>query len=135
MIRVYTASKISTAALWRELDRSWPHVHFHARWLKHNFKGTTDRQEYARAFWREDEIDVQCADTLIVYAKEGEHLQGALVEVGMAIAFGVPVIAVGDHPDYSTWQFHPLVTRVADLKAAYEVLCEIDKKLGLHQPR
>lgn len=133
MIRVYTASKLSKAAMWRELNKKWPHVIFHARWLKHNEIGTPDLPEYAPRFWMEDQQDVKTADAVLVYAEEGEHLRGALVEAGMAIAFIVPVIVVGEHPDYGTWRHHPCVTQVADLNEAAQILKEIDKRLGLAQ--
>lgn len=133
MIRVYTASKLTTASLWRELSKKWPHVLFHARWLKHNEIGTPDLQEYAGRFWMEDQQDVKCADAVLVYAKEGEHLRGALVEAGMAIAFTIPVIVVGEHPDYGTWQHHPCVERAKDLEEAGEMLKHIDEMMGLAQ--
>ena len=133
MIRVYTASKLSTAQMWRELHAAWPHVYFHARWLKHNAIGTPDLQAYAGRFWKEDEIDVRQADALLLYGLPGEHLRGALVEAGMAIAFQVPVIVVGEHPDYGTWQYHPGVHRVADLNAACAFLEELDRQHGLNQ--
>jgi hypothetical protein len=133
VIRVYTASKITTAPFWRDLSKKWPHVIFHARWLKHNEIGTLDLQEYAGRFWTEDQQDVKCADAVLVYAGVGEHLRGALVEAGMAIAFGVPVIVVGQHADYGTWQYHPGVERVADFDAAGELLKHMDEMLGLGQ--
>jgi hypothetical protein len=133
MIRVYTASKLSTAPLWRELSKKWPHVLFHARWLKHNEIGTPDLREYAGRFWQEDEQDVKCSDAVLVYAKEGEHLRGALVEAGMAIAYTIPIIVVGTHPDYGTWQYHPCVERVKDLDEAGEMLKHLDTLTGLAQ--
>lgn len=135
MIRVYTASKLSKAQMWRELYKQWPHVYFHARWLKHNEIGTPDLQEYAGRFWLEDEEDVRYADALLLFAENDEHLRGALVEAGMAIAFKIPVIVVGNHPDYGTWQHHPGVQRVADFNEASALLQKLDQEKGTHQPR
>lgn len=118
MIRVYTASKLQVAAQWLELDSTWTHVYFHARWLKHQKIGTLDTPEFAKRFWQEDQEDVKNADALLVYGREGDKLRGALVEVGMALAYGVPVIVVGEHSDYGTWQYHAGATRVKDLEAA-----------------
>ncbi len=118
MLRVYTASKITTADFWRKLHADWPHVYFHARWLKHNAIGTTPSRENAVKFWVEDEEDIKKADVLMIWGKPGEHLRGALVEAGIAIASGIPVIVVGDHPDYGTWQWHPGVTHVDDFEQA-----------------
>lgn len=133
MIRVYTASKISSAPMWRELSKKWPHVLFHARWLKHNEIGTPNLREYAGRFWMEDDQDVKCSDAVVVYANEGEHLRGALVEAGMAIAYTIPVIVVGKHPDYGTWQYHPCVAQAADLDEAGKMLKHMDDMSGLAQ--
>lgn len=122
MIRVYTASKLGRAPLWKRLQGEWPKVFFHARWLRHIEIGTPDTPENAISFWCEDQEDVANADALVVFAGEGEHLRGALVEVGIAIANQVPVVVIGDHPDYGTWQYHPGVARVADFNEAYAYL-------------
>jgi nucleoside 2-deoxyribosyltransferase len=116
MIRVYTASKLTRAPLWQTLCSSWPHVYFHARWLKHVSIGTPDTPDNAASFWQEDEQDVRCADVVVVFAQNDEHLRGALVEAGMALAMKIPVIVIGDHKDYGTWQYHPGVTRLKDLE-------------------
>jgi hypothetical protein len=55
---------------------------------------------------------------VLVYAEDGEHLRGALIEAGMAIALGKRVIVVGDHPDFGTWQHHPNVAYATDLSHA-----------------
>ena len=133
MIRVYTASKLTTASEWRDLERSWPHVFFHARWLKHNLVGTPDLQQFAEKFWLEDEQDVRSADAVLVWGRSGEHLRGALVEAGMAIAFGVPVIVVGAHPDYGTWQYHKGVFRCEDIVSAGMYLQQLDSENGTGQ--
>jgi hypothetical protein len=40
----------------------------------------------------------------------------------MGIALGKLVVAVGEHPSFGTWRFHPQVRRVADLTAAHSLL-------------
>jgi|ERR1700722_1957910 len=132
MIRVYTASKISTAQFWRDIHAKHPSVYFHARWIKHNAIGTPDLPGYAAKFWQENEEDIRCADALIIYGLDDEHLRGALVEAGIAIAADIPVYTVGDHKDYGTWQFHPGVTRAINIEQALQLLEDLDKKLGLH---
>lgn len=114
MIRIYTASKLQHAAFWRDMQKHWHWAFFHARWLRHNEIGTPDTPEHAVHFWQEDEEDVRNADLVIVYAVPGDHLRGALVEAGIALANGVPVMVVGEHSDYGTWQYHPGVIRVPD---------------------
>ena len=121
MIRVYTASKLHYAPLWRKINEENPHIFFHARWIKHVAIGTPDSPENAIRFWVEDEEDVRTADAVLIYAKPGEHLRGALVEAGIALACGVQIIVVGEHPDYGTWQYHPRVKRCATLAAALEL--------------
>jgi nucleoside 2-deoxyribosyltransferase len=119
MLRVYTASKITTGKLWRQLHNEWPEVYFHARWLKHNVLETEDTIDNAGKFWQEDVEDIKSSDYLIIYAiLPEEHLRGALVEAGVAIGEGIPVLIVGEHADYGTWQYHPLCQRVPTLAAA-----------------
>lgn len=117
-IRVYTASKLDHAERWKKLRAEWPEVHFTARWPF--FVGQIADDGYnATQFWQDDHADVQRADVILVFAeKPEEKLRGALVEAGMGIAAGKKVIVIGEHPDYSTWQFHPLVTRLSSLERA-----------------
>jgi nucleoside 2-deoxyribosyltransferase len=125
MIRVYTASKLKHAALWRRLCDCNAGIYLHARWLKHNKIGTLDSPENASEFWLQDEQDVKDADAVLVYAEGSDHLRGALVEAGMALAFGVPVFVVGDHEDYGTWRYHPGVRIVKNFDYAIAALAEI----------
>ena len=124
MIRVYPASKLRHAKMWRELD--WPQVLFTARWLKHNLIGTSDSAEHAARFWRENEEDVAVCDAVFVYGEPEDKLRGALVEAGMGIAYGKTVIVVGQSDDYGTWQHHPLVKQAPTLGSAYGLLRAMD---------
>jgi hypothetical protein len=110
MIRLYTASKMTHAAMWRQLRLVYTNIHFTARWpyLETEIPSTP---EHAKIFWQDDLLDVSVADAVLCYAEEGEHLRGALVEAGIALGLGKKVIVVGDHPDYGTWQYHPKVIR------------------------
>lgn len=130
MIRIYTASKLSEASFWRHMHDEWPEVYCHARWLKHSQIGTPDSPELARRFWVEDEEDVRHADAVVVYGRDDQHLRGALVEAGIAIALRKPVFVVGTHADYGTWQYHPGVTRVASFKALRAELQKLEAMLG-----
>ncbi len=120
-IRVYGASKLSHSQMWIELRKRYPRIHFTARWPF--FTGILeDTEEQAKHFWLDDEADIRQADCVIVYAdSEAEKLRGALVEAGIAIGLGKKVFVVGEHPDYGTWQFHPLVVRVKSVEAALAV--------------
>ena len=128
MIRVYTASKLSFAPEWEKLQEGWAEVFFHARWLHHVKVGTPDTEEYASSFWIEDAEDVAIADAVLVYGAEGDKLRGALVEAGMAIALDIPVILVGDHQDYGTWQHHPGVVKVSTFDNAYDYLSALSQR-------
>jgi hypothetical protein len=127
-VKVYTASKLSDGPLWRQLSKEWPEIEIVARWP---FLHVTDTGEpgwprdctaHGSIFWQHDHDDVAACRVVLVYTPIGGTLRGALVEAGMGIALGKIVIVVGDHPDFGTWQFHPLVKRVATLDAARSLL-------------
>ena len=120
MLRIYPASKLKHGAMWRELNENSPGIFLHARWLKHNRIHTPDTKDNAAKFWLEDAQDIRNADAVFVYAEKDDHLRGALVEAGVAIATGVPVIVIGDHSDYGTWQYHPLVVKALSIEKAIE---------------
>lgn len=124
MIRVYTASKLQHWLKWKELRAEWPEFKFTARWPDVDIASIPGTPEQCAAHWLDDEKDVRSADVVLVYAEDGEHLRGALIEAGMAIALGKQVIVVGNHPDFGTWQHHPNVTRVADLSHAKDRLLQ-----------
>jgi nucleoside 2-deoxyribosyltransferase len=121
-IRVYTASKLSEAQRWRDLIREWQEVEFVARWPIKHVGTVPDEPIFAKVFWEHDLEDVGTADVVLVFAKSEHRLRGALVEAGMAIALGRRVIVVGEHDDYGTWSYHPLVYRVRDLAEARVLL-------------
>lgn len=110
--RIYIASKIKHADLWIAFRESYPSVDFTCRWLDIEplLEGKTSLnyidKNRAKEVWDIDFRDVRTADFCIVYAEEGEHLKGGLVEAGMCIASGGKVIVIGEHPDYSSWQYH-----------------------------
>lgn len=118
MTKVYTASKLWHWPAWLRIAREWTEVTFTAHWPGHVRDGITEVPENAVEFWVEDLADVARSDVVLVYAEPGDHLRGALVEAGMGLALGKRVIVVGEHDDYGTWQYHPLVTRVANLAEA-----------------
>lgn len=107
MIRIYTASKLHHAAMWRAIGLSRPGVMFTARWLKHMLLGQPEDPALAVEFWQEDITDVVAADAVLIYAEPQDQLRGALVEVGAALAVGVPVITAGESDFFGTWQYHP----------------------------
>lgn len=120
-IRVYTASKLEQSERWKQLRVDWPEIHFTARW-PYMVGQLEDSPSNARLFWLDDEADITSADVVLIFAEKHEHLRGALVEAGMAIALGKRVIVVGEHTDYGTWQYHPAVIRVKTLTHAKAIL-------------
>lgn len=124
IMKVYPASKLSRAPLWREAERLYPNLFLTARWLRHVEIGTPDSPENARDFWPEDFDDIRSSDAVFVWAEGEEHLRGALVEAGYAIAHSIPVYVIGEHRDYGTWQYHPMVQRVSSIGEALLDLLE-----------
>ncbi len=122
-MKVYTASKLSDAPLWRRLRDDWPEVTFTARWPVCHVGTVPDTACFAKIFWQHDVEDVSASDVVVVYTESSiNHLRGALIEVGIALALSKEVIVVGDHPDYGTWQYHKSVHRVNDLLQARQLL-------------
>lgn len=122
--KIYIASKMHHAPRWREAY-SREDIHIVSRWpfLEPSIDS---RPSNCRKFWQDDFIDIQTADIIIVYVEEGEKLRGALVEVGVALAFGKFVVVIGDYPDFGTWRFHPQVVCAADFEDAIAMV----KRLG-----
>lgn len=121
-LRVYFASKTSHAQKWRDFDLKSPVLKVTGRWIKRVIIDDGDLlkrghgREMSARCWIEDQQDIQCSDYLVLYAEEGEHLRGGLVEAGIAIEYGIPVICIGSHPDYGSWQWHPMCMRLESLE-------------------
>lgn len=126
--RIYTASKIRHAPMWRKLrDEHRYNYILTARWI-HKADGETDFNDLnkftpnqIRLGWIEDIQDVRFSDWLIAYMEPEDHVRGSLVEVGAAIAYGVNVVSVG-FDNHHSWQSHPLVTRAPDLDSAFQFI-------------
>lgn len=121
-LRIYTASKLNQGERWRNLREDWLEFDFVARWPTEHLGKIPDTADFASWFWLQDIEDVSRCDVVMLYAEKGEHLRGALVEAGAAIALHKGVIVVGEHPDYGTWQWHPAVRRAKDLDEARIIL-------------
>lgn len=93
---IYIASKaVPHGKRWRDL-RDNHGVPFISSWI--DLGGREDITSWPD-LWATCLKEVQQAKALIVYAEPGEILKGAWIEVGAALAAGVPVIGVGieDH--------------------------------------
>lgn len=139
--KVYTASKISHAGLWKSLadqtkreSFAWSHVEFTARWpyMAHLEASPVERLTPAQFShcWTMDLQDVARSDFVLLYAGELERklsdmpygedsdvLRGALVEAGAALALGKRVVSVGLDESH-TWSHHPLSLRLDTLERA-----------------
>ncbi|AEG53145.1 nucleoside 2-deoxyribosyltransferase [Sinorhizobium meliloti] len=113
-LRIYTASKLRHAEWWRQLRQEWPEFDWVSRWPVEHCGNIPDSDTFARWFWMQDIEDVSRCDVCVVFADGNDHLRGALVEAGAAIALHKTVIVVGAHEDYGTWQWHSSVRRVKD---------------------
>lgn len=122
MIKVYIASKLKYAKLFRNYRIQWKadKIDLHARWFDqaHIEQNSHASPEDFHIFWLVDEEDVKTSQALIIYGEKDDKLRGALVEAGIAIASGLLVIVIGDCPDFGTWQYHPLVIRAGSFEHA-----------------
>lgn len=129
-VKVYTASKLAQAPLWRQLRDEWTEVHFTARWPVCHVGTTPDTAVFAKTFWNHDLEDVSSSDVVLIYAESGaDKLRGALVEVGAGLALGKEIIVVGQHPDFGTWQHHRNCHLVRDLDEARQLLMTMNLRL------
>lgn len=117
-IKVYGAGKTEESDLWKVLISDNKDIEFTNSWPFFHGK-VEDHRKSAVAFWTLDEAEIREADCVLLHKWDGEYLyKGALVEVGMAIAMNKIVVVVGEWPEHSTWQFHPMVIKKPTLGEA-----------------
>jgi hypothetical protein len=132
--KVYTASKLHHYVLWKKMrdDMDWDFVDFTASWVDFPTNAAevghldTDDPEQPSAAdfrdgWLKNIADIKRADFVLLYAGRENALKGALVECGVAIGLGIPVLAVGITSEH-TWTYHPLVHRFSSLREARQYL-------------
>jgi nucleoside 2-deoxyribosyltransferase len=93
-MKFYTAGKIWHAPKFRSLRDSYG-FSVNARWI--DLEDTSDIvQNRKDILWTQCLQDVQNSSFVLLYSEKYEEEQrGALVELGMAYAFGKPVYAIG----------------------------------------
>ncbi len=111
---IYIASKAKHGPRWQALRDSG--VPIYATWIDECGAGQT--ADYGE-FWSRIVRDVTACCALVAYHESGETMKGALVEIGIALAAGIPVFWTGADPAY-TVVHHPLVTRCETLEQAME---------------
>jgi hypothetical protein len=124
-MKFYVASRASIPtrpAMWRALRREG--VEITSSWIDEAGDGET---ACFTDLWTRITEEISRADVLVLYAETGDFpLKGALIEVGIAVGMGLPVIVCfpGVTLDGRTsrpvgsWIAHPLVTRQDDLRLA-----------------
>jgi hypothetical protein len=112
---IYVASKTKHAEMWRLLRTN---MHIESTWIDEAGEGETDDySELAARCLRE----VQSSSALVLYCQPGDVLKGALIEVGAALAFGIPVYCVGTCESLSrVFSRHPLWHKSGSLHDACE---------------
>ena len=88
---IYMASKVKHHMRWRGLRDllGYPII---STWIDEAGEG--ESQDLAD-LWRRCVAEASSAEVLVIYCEPGEALKGAWVELGAALATGVPVMAVG----------------------------------------
>ena len=114
-MKIYTASKTTHADKWRALRREHDVT---ASWIDAATEGqSADCSELAAQCI----TDIECADFLLLYCEPGELLKGALIEAGIALAFGKEVRCVGKCASLSrVFNQHPLWRQFATVKEALQ---------------
>ncbi len=122
---IYVASRASVperAAMWRALRADGARIV--SSWIDEDGEGQTD---CFMELWTRIEREVQSCRQLVLYVEPGDFpLRGALVEVGMALAMGRPVVivapgvAIEDRTNrpIGSWAAHPLVSFSGDVRQA-----------------
>ena len=112
---VYVASKTRHADLWKRYREQGLPVA--STWIDE-----AGALESTKESWVRFVAECRCAAALILYAEEGDRLEGALVEVGIALAASVPVLTVGP-VSRSRFPFtqHPLVKTCSSLDEAVKL--------------
>jgi hypothetical protein len=109
---IYTASKTRHADKWLGLRAAG--VKINATWIDEAGEGmTTDFSDLASRCVNE----AKSASCVLLYCEPGDKLKGALIEVGAALAVGVPVFSVG-FEDRSAFTHHPLWQSFPSIEAA-----------------
>jgi hypothetical protein len=116
---IYIASKTKHAERWRAMRSAG--VPIISTWIDEAGVGETD--DFAD-LWSRCVAEASSCSALIVYREDGEDLKGGWVEVGVALASGVPVFGVGI--DSFSVQHHPGILVFSDLSWAIETAQKVD---------
>jgi hypothetical protein len=122
--KIYTASVLKYYHLWMMMrtDPDWEFCEFTATWpsIAH-LEDEAPSEALFRDAWMKDVAEVKVSDFLLLYGTDREALRGALVEAGVAIGFGIPVLTIGVGHE-QTWTYHPGVQCFGSLREARQHL-------------
>lgn len=106
-MRVYVASNLKHRNRWIDVLRETG-VETSSRWL--HMGESKDDKSFRADVWIKCVEDVKSSKALVYYKAEGDSMKGALVEIGIAFASGIPVVICGDGPFDNSFFCHPLVS-------------------------
>lgn len=112
---IYVASKAKYGPMWR----SWRDagIPISSTWIDSYEPGKIQDWDL---FWSSCVSEVKVADAVVLFVPElTEIVKGAFVEVGVAIACGIPVFSVSDFNNQMSFTSHHLVSRCLTLSEAF----------------
>lgn len=122
--KVYTASKVFRAPMWRSLRADYPNIEFTSTWINDDITPLMEAQaETCQKGWIKNVKDVQRSTHLLCYAEKDDPLSGTLVEIGVMLGVGGRVYLIGDCERFSTWTHHPLVVWWSSLSPLTPSIC------------
>lgn len=123
----YVASRASVperGAMWREMRRHG--VPITSSWIDEDGEGQTESMSN---LWERIVNEISAAQLLVLYAKQQDFpLKGALIEAGIALGMGKPVVVCLPNVELDpcsmrpigSWIAHPLVRRIDDVWSAIQ---------------
>lgn len=138
---IYVASRASLperGQMWRDFRaRGYPIT---STWIDEDGEGATESME---ELWLRITSEIAASVALVLYAESGDFpLKGALIEAGVALGMGKPVIVCLPRVEVDSrscrpvgsWIKHPLVTRVDNIKSAVLMASAFERRALLQQP-
>ena len=117
-MKVYVASKSRHWPWWCALRSAG--IAITSSWIDAPFNHTGGEPPDWGLHWQKCIDEASAADVVLCFAQEGENQNGALIEVGAALARGRSVFLIA--PYAWSWAHHPQVRRFDTLAAAVEAI-------------